>query len=182
MAARKQTEEVIPPWGPKMAAVNERQRNFIIAMHSDDAPEKGDGLYIWAAEQAGYGRADGTSTNKTLSVIASRLIQDEAIKAAMAEYARSEWRALLPRAVRAVKNVIRDKSHRDHGRVAMAAIDRIDPVETAHTLKIEDNRPPAPAMTQKVLDRIEELMRLAGLPKPAPMIEGQCVVIEERGT
>jgi hypothetical protein len=160
-----------------MAALTEKQRDFIIALHSEDAPEEGDGLLIWAAEQAGYGNTDGTSTNKVLSVIASRLKQSEAVQDAMKEYARGEWRALNPRAVRAAKNVMRDKKHKDHGRIVMAAIDRIDPVEEVHThnVNVEDRRIP-PEAIERVLARIDQLMRTAGLlPKPAAIIDGEVV-------
>jgi len=58
-------------------------------------------------------------------------------------------------------------------------LDRIDPVETFHTVKVEDVRPPSIEATQKVLDRIEELARRAGLIRQAPVIDGECRVISE---
>ena len=45
----------------------------------------------------------------------------------------------------------------------------LDPLETTATIKIEDNRPASPEITAKVLDRIDELARRAGL-LPAPKI------------
>jgi hypothetical protein len=58
-------------------------------------------------------------------------------------------------------------------------LDRVDPIETTHTVKIEDYQPPTPEMTEKVLQRIEELMRSAGmLPKPAPILDGEFKVVE----
>ena len=69
----------------------------------------------------------------------------------------------------ALKNVIRDPRHRDHMRAIAAVIDRADPLATVHTVRVEDTRPPSPEITQKVLDRIDELARRAGL-LPAPQI------------
>ena len=42
-----------------------------------------------------------------------------------------------------------------------------------HTVKVEDSRPPSPEATQKVLDRIEELMKRVGL-APPKVIDGDC--------
>jgi len=65
--------------------------------------------------------------------------------------------------VRAVKNLIRDKKHKDHARAVAMVLDRIDPVETSHIVNVGDVRPPSIEATQKVLDRIEKLARRAGL-------------------
>jgi hypothetical protein len=54
-------------------------------------------------------------------------------------------------------------------------LDRTDPLQTLHTVKVEDTRPPSVEATQAVLDRIEALMQRAGLlPKSAPVIDGEC--------
>jgi hypothetical protein len=165
-----------------MSALTEKQRNFIIALHDEKAPDEGDGLLIWAAERAGYGNPDGTSKNKTLSVIASRLKQSDSVQAAMAEYARGEWRSLNPRAVRAAKNVMRDAKHRDHGRIVMAAIDRLDApqMQTMHTVKIEDHRQPTPEAIDRVLKRIEQLaIRFGVAIAPPAIIDGEATEVRE---
>ncbi len=173
------TDKSPPPYGPKMLALpTDRQRAFVVALYDEDAPLKGDGLLIYAAREAGFGNAEGTSTNKALSVIANRLIQNPRIQASIAEYSHSTLRAVAPEAIAALKAVIRDPKHRDHMRAIAAIADRVDPIEQTHVHKIEDHRAPTPAMTEKVLQRIEELMRLAGLPTKAPaVIEGEFKVV-----
>jgi hypothetical protein len=57
--------EPVPERGPKMSALpNDRWRNFVVALFESDGPPEGTGRKIWAAEQAGFGKSDGTSTNK----------------------------------------------------------------------------------------------------------------------
>lgn len=178
MSARQDIDDV-PEWGPKMKALpNDRQRAFVVALFDEEAPIKGDGLFIYAAEKAGY----QGSSNKSLGVMAARLVRDERMQAAIAEYSRTTVRAISPEAIRALKEVIRNPKHRDHMRAIAAVADRVDPPETTTTLKIEDHRPASPEITQRVLDRIEDLMRRAGLvSKPAPMIEGSFQVVEDGG-
>jgi hypothetical protein len=164
-------DEQLPAFGPRMAALaNEKQRNFIAALYSEDAPAKGDGLLIFAARQAGYGT--GRSTNKALSVIANRLVHDARVQAALAEYSHGVVRAISPEAVRAVRDLIRS-GKRDKLKAAVAVLDRVVPIETRATLTIEDNRPPSPAAIEKVLARIEELARRAGIAPPVPVIDGE---------
>jgi hypothetical protein len=67
-------------WGPKMLALNDRQRAFVVALYSEEVPPKGEGRLIFAAHRAGYGT--GKSTNSVLSVIASRLVHDAKIQQA----------------------------------------------------------------------------------------------------
>jgi hypothetical protein len=177
MGTPEQNDSDLPAWGPSMAALNERQRAFVIALYSDECPEEGDGQLIWCAERANYGNKDGTSTNKTLSVIASRLIQDPAIKAAIMEYGNGAYCAILPRKVRAIKHVLRTKNHRDFGRVAMAGVDRLAPIEATHTLRVEHiNEPVTPEALDRVLRRIDDLARRAGL-LPVPVIDAEVVEV-----
>lgn len=160
------------------ALPNDRQRAFVVALFDEEAPVKGDGLFIYAAEKAGY----QGSNNKSLGVMAARLVRDARMQAAIAEYSRTTVRAISPEAIRALKEVIRNPKHRDHMRAINAVADRVDPLETTATLKIEDNRGPTPQMTERALARIEEMMQRAGLPaKPAPTIDGEFKVIEGSG-
>ena len=160
-------------WGPAMAAINDKRRSFVVALYDEAAPRKGDGLLIYAAKTAGYGTA--TSSTKSLSVIANRIVHDDRVQAAIVEHSRTVLRAVPPEAIRALKELIRDPKARDHMRAIAAVIDRTDPLQTMHTVKVEDTRPPSPEFTQKVLQRIDELARRAGiLPAPQIMIEGDC--------
>ena len=177
------SESELPAPGPKMLALaNDRQRAFVVALYDEDAPVKGDGLFRYAARKAGYGNADGTTTDQAISVIASRLVHDERVQAAIAEYSRACVRAIAPEAVAALRKVIRDPKHRDHMRAITAIADRVDPIETTATLKIEDARPAPPEAIERVLKRIDELARRAGLlPLPAPQIvDADYSVVEER--
>ena len=79
---------------------------------------------------------------------------------------------------REIRNIVNDPNHRDHGRVLMGVYERLDPVQTLHTVKVEDHRPASPEITQKVLERIDELAHRAGL-LPAPQtIEGDFEIVE----
>jgi hypothetical protein len=54
-----------------------------------------------------------------------------------AEYSRRCVRAISPEAVTAVRELIRDPKSRDHARAIAMVLDRIDPPETTHNVKIE---------------------------------------------
>ena len=168
-------EEALPvDLGPAMQALpTDKQRRYVMALYDEEAPAKGDGLLIYAARTAGYGTE--TSTDRALSVMGSRLAHDPRVRAAIAEYSHAVVRTIPPEAVRALKAVIRDPKHRDHMRAINAVIDRVDPVQ--HVVKIQDDRPPTVEETEKVLARIAELARRAGLPAPAPMIDAEFVEV-----
>jgi hypothetical protein len=167
----------LPEWGPKMLALpNDRWRNFVMALFDQAAPAKGDGLFLYAARKVGIGTP--TSTANSLSVQADRICYDARTQKAIAEYSIAAVRAgLAPDVVRGIRNVVNDPKHRDHGRVLMGVYDRLDPAQTLHTVKVEDHRPPSPEITAKVLERIDELARRAGL-LPAPVIEGDFELVE----
>jgi hypothetical protein len=156
--------EAVPQWGSKMSALSEKRRAFVIALYSDDAPAKGDGLLIWAAREAGYGTP--TSSNKSLGVIASRIVNDEQVQHAIAEYAKGLIRAISPEAVRSVRELVRNTKHKDHARAIGMILDRVDPPETTHTVKVEGNRPPSREAVERVLARIDELAVRAGVVLP----------------
>jgi hypothetical protein len=162
-----------PEWGPAMSALSEKRRAFVVALFDDAAPRKGQGLILWAAQLAGYGTP--TSSKKSLGVIGTRIIHDDRVQAAIAEYSQRVLRAIPPEAIRALKNLIRDPKHKDHARGIAMVLDRADPVQTTHTIKVEDNRPPSIEVTQAVLDRIEALMHRAGLAPPAKVIDGDAI-------
>ena len=64
----KNAVEPVPEWGPKMAALpSDKWRNFVVALFESDGPPEGKGRKIWAIERAGFGKDDGTSTNKVRS-------------------------------------------------------------------------------------------------------------------
>jgi hypothetical protein len=163
-------------FGPKMAALSEKRRALVVALFDDDAPSKGDGLLPWAARKAGYGTA--TSSTRSLGNIAGRIIHDDAVQDGIKEHSHRVMRAIPPEAIRALRELIRDPTHRDHARAIAMVIDRTDPLQTMHTVKVEDHRPPSPEITAKVLERIDELARRAGLLPPPQTIEGDFEIVE----
>jgi hypothetical protein len=159
---------------PAMAALpNDKWRNLVVALFDDECPLMGHGRLLFAAREAGLGTA--TSSSKSLGVMAGRICRDKRTQAAIAECSIAAIRGgLAPDVVKSIKNVARDPKHRDHARILALVYDRLDPVQTLHTVKVEDHRPASPEITQKVLDRIDELARRAGLLPPPQIIDGEC--------
>lgn len=173
------TADHVPLFGPKMLVLSEKWRAFVMALYHEDAPLKGDGLLIYAARAAGYGTP--TSTNKSLGVIATRIAHDERVQEAIAEYSKQRARAISPEALRAVRDAIRDPKSRDHIRAAAMILDRTVPVETTHTVRVEDYRAPPREVTEKVIAHIVELARKAGMPALPPPVDAEFQVISEAG-
>lgn len=173
MSAVPDTAIDLPEWGPKLAALSEKRRAFVLALFDQDAPRKGQGLMLYAARQAGYGTP--TSSSKSLGVMARQVAQSPEVQAAVREYGRVALRSgFTPEALRALKDLLQDPTSRDHARAIAMVLDRSDPLETTATIKIEDHRPPSPEITAKVLERIDELARRAGILPPPKVIDGEC--------
>jgi phage terminase small subunit len=85
---------------------------------------------INAARLAGYGTA--TSTNKSIAVIAARLADDEAIQLAIEEEGRRRFRTLAPIAHNALKKLLQNPKHRDHGKAVLSYIEHALPLEMRH--------------------------------------------------
>jgi hypothetical protein len=172
--AKRPPDEPLPEFGPAMSALSERRRALVIALFDEEAPQKGKGVY--AAQVAGYGTP--TSSKKALGVIAGRIIHSAPVQAAIAEYSKQINRAITPEAIMALKNVIRDPKHKDHMRAIAAVIGRADPLQSLHTVKVEDDRPERfVEATERVLARIEEIAARYNLPPPK-IIEGECTTVE----
>jgi hypothetical protein len=165
-----------PQFGPKMSALSSKRQALVMALFDDAAPRKGDGLLVYAARQAGYGTS--TSSAKSLGVIAGRIVNSEQVQQAIAEHSHRVMRAIPPEAIRALKELIRNPKHRDHMKAIAAVIDRTDPLQTLHTVKVEDSRPSSPGDIERVLKRIDELARRAGLLPLVPAIEGEFSVVD----
>ena len=163
-----------PAFGPKMASLPPKRRALVMALFDDDAPRKGDGLLVFAAQRAGYGTP--TSSAKSLGVIAGRIVHDDQVQEAIAEHSHRVMRTIPPEAIRALKDLIRDPKHRDHMKAIAAVIDRTDPLQTLHTVKVVDTRPPSPEAIERVLKRIDELAQRAGLSLPPPIDADYSVV------
>jgi phage terminase small subunit len=116
--------------GPAMAALNDRQKQFVRALF--DSPRK-HGAATFAARAAGYGTP--TSSVQSIASIASRLCSDPKIQDAIQEESRKYVTTLGPTAVRALKNLLGTRSHKDHERAVGILVEQIAPVESTHTVR-----------------------------------------------
>jgi hypothetical protein len=166
-----------PEWGVAMAALsNDRRRNFVLALFHPDCPAKGDGQDLFAAQKAGYGKPDGSTSDATMGVIASRLRADPAIQAAIRETFAGVVHSLAPNAARELRFKLDDRKDRDQIKALQMITDRMAPVEQTLAVKV-DYRPPSEEITAQVFARIQELARRAGLPPP-PVIDAEFEVVE----
>jgi hypothetical protein len=163
--------EDAPAWGPKMAALpSDKQRGFVVGLFL--APAKR-GRLIYAARIAGYG--SDASSNKSIGVMAARLMADERVQAAIAEESQKRLRGLAPGAIVALESLINDPKHRDHGRALDIVLSRADPVATTHNISVTNARELSPMALERVLARIDELASKVGVPlAPPKIIEGEC--------
>jgi phage terminase small subunit len=151
-------------WGPCMKALaSDRHRMFVLALYQI---KPGYGANVKAAKMAGFGTE--TSSAKSWSVIASRLAHDEKILAAIHEEDQKRIRASAPRAIRALHNLIEDPTAKDHARGIAMVLDRVHPVETQHTVKVEHQASASMIATAETYERIMALAARANVP---PMID-----------
>jgi phage terminase small subunit len=131
-----------PQLGQAMNSLpNNKWRNFV-EFYILEGP--GHGAQTNAARRAGFGK----STTKPLYMarIASRLMADPRMQAAIAEEARKIVRGGAPEAARALLNLIRNPQHRDHARGIAMLLARTDPEVARHDISV----------THKVIDEDEE--------------------------
>jgi hypothetical protein len=119
-------------WGPAMRALSDRGRAFVLALFSV-AP--GFGAAVRAAQEACYGTT--TSTPQSMASIASGLMHDEKILAAVREHSERYIKNSAPRALTALMNLIEDPSSRDHARGIAMLLDRVHPVESHHSIDVQ---------------------------------------------
>jgi hypothetical protein len=111
--------------GPAMRALpHERWRTFVYE-YCATAPARG--AQVGAYRAAGMGLR---SSPATAAKNAWNLAQDERIIAAIAEVTRNMIKAGSPEVTNALFNLIRDPTHKDHGRAIEMALGRSHPVET----------------------------------------------------
>ncbi|UQR67711.1 hypothetical protein LRP30_21730 [Bradyrhizobium sp. C-145] len=144
--------EAISTEGPAMAALNERQKRFVHALFL--AP-KSHGSRTFAAKAAGYGTP--TSSRQSLSQIGHQLSTDPKVQAAISEVSATYLTTLGPPAVRALRRLLDDPKHKDHGRALGIIMDRVTPVQSTAVLKVEGEVKVSAADAAVVLKRIEEL-------------------------
>jgi len=124
-----------------------------------------------AARAAGFGTA--TSSNKSLSVIASRLMADDRIKAAIIEESRARLRTSAPLAVQALDALLANPDHRHHARAIEMVLSRTDPPTINQNVSVEVVRRASDADIARVTARIEQLAARAGLPALPPVVDAE---------
>lgn len=163
--------------GPAMAALNERQKRFVHALFL--APRT-HGSRTFAAKAAGYGTP--TSSRQSLSQIGHHLSTDPKIQAAISEVSASYLTTLGPPAVRALRRLLDDPKHKDHGRALGIIMDRVAPAQSTHTVKVEHDASPQLVATAAVMKRITDLATQAGLDvgKMPPLLDAKPIAKSER--
>ena len=184
--AAKDLEQLEPEtgWGPCMAKLSPRRRLFVAALF--DAPlhkggsttkgeQRGRGQLSWAIRTAGY-----TGGDKGLRVYATRLLQDTRVADAVREEAHRRFRLLPMSAIPALERLIGDPEHKDHAKALGMWLERFAPVQSSHTLTIQDNRPATEEAIERVMEKIVHLaarVGIAALP-PAVMIDAEVIDAE----
>jgi len=115
--------------GPAMQALNERQRSFV-EHYLRLAPARG--AQTDAARRAGY----RGSTKLNMARIASHLMRDPKIVAAIAEEAKKIIRGGSADAAKALMALVQDPKHRDHARAIDMVLARTDPEVSIHDVKV----------------------------------------------
>jgi hypothetical protein len=167
--------------GPKMQALNEKQRNFVIAMFT---VRQGRGAAVRAARLSGWGQP--LSSAASMATIGSRLMHNDAIIEAMREYGEQFLKGAAPAALLALEKLILTPGHKGHERAVSAVVDRLYPAEIVHNVKHEHTHDATPNFkeTAQVLERIAELAAKFSVRLPAPplLIDAQIVSKSERAT
>jgi len=152
-----------------MAVLTEKQKRFVRALF--ESP-KTYGAGVFAARLAGHGNEK--SSRQSLASMAYQMQCDPKIQAAIAEVSQSFLTTLGPVAVRAMKKVLGNDKRRDFGRVIGIIMDRVDPPNSTHTVKVEHDATPAFKDSAQVLARITELAAKFSVKLP-PTIDGELV-------
>src|SRR3974390_28779 len=140
-------------YGPAMRALpSDRWRAFVDFFLLE---KPGRGAQTAAARRAGFGTPNTRPVN--MARTAYRLMQDERMIAAIAEEARKMLRGAAPEAVKALHNMVRDPTHKDHARAVAMMLDRTDPVVTNQNISVTHRH------VDPVAEEIEELRALRQL-------------------
>lgn len=125
--------------GPAMAECTPAERLFVRVLFDDADPGR-KGAVMRAAKAAGY----SDSSNANLSRSGNKLFHRPRVIAAMKEMTSLLIRSDGPAAVQAVREIVKNKTHKDRLKAARSILERIEPVEQRfsgqmnHT--ITDNR------------------------------------------
>jgi phage terminase small subunit len=153
---RKRRALVADQWGElsdEMRALpNNKWRGFVEYFLLQ---EPGYGAATAAARSAGFGKP--TSSALVLAQIASRLLRDPRIVAALAVESKKLLRSGAPEAVKALMAMVRDPAHKDHGRAVGLVLARVDPETTKHDVSV------VPRIVDADEEALEELRALRSI-------------------
>jgi hypothetical protein len=160
--------------GPMMKALpSDRHRAFVRALYQVK-PGRGSG--VKAAKLSGWGQP--LSSAASMATIASRLMHDERILAAIFEEDQKRIRASAPRAISALSALVENPKHKDHARGIAMVLDRVHPAETVHKVDVTHKHDVTPNAreTAEILKRIAELSAKFSMRLPSPpVIDGEVV-------
>jgi len=111
------------PLGPKMQALNERQRVFAFAYATGIASSARE-----AAELAGYSNPELSATglkSNSLNSRAHQLLHEPRITAAIEEICANEFRNLIPLVIGSAKRLLMNPEHREHAKTVMGLLSRL---------------------------------------------------------
>jgi hypothetical protein len=151
--------------GPAMAALNERQKKFVMAMF--EAP-RNHGSHAFAVRAAGYGTP--TSSKASIASLGYKVANDPKVQLAIAEMSKQYVTTLGPLAVRALKKVLDTPAHRDFGRAIGIVIERVSPQQSNHVVDVRHDIGPTFKETAIVMARIAELAAKFCVTLPAPVV------------
>jgi hypothetical protein len=130
---KRRTQE---DWGQLSAEMralpNDQWRAFCHALVADRA-RRPHGRYSRALRASGLAK---NSTPANVAKLAWKIAHDERMIAAVAVESRRLLRAGHPEAVNTLYAIMRDPTHRDRARVAMAFVDRADPIVTKQDISV----------------------------------------------
>jgi phage terminase small subunit len=152
-------------FGPAMSLLTDKQKRYVLALFN--AP-KSHGSLTFAARAAGYGTP--TTTKQGFYSMGHAINSDPKVQDAIREVSAQYITLMGPHAVRALKKILDNPGHRDHGRALGIVMDRVSPQGTTHTVKVEGEVKLSARETEHVLARIEELARKFSVALPAPKI------------
>jgi hypothetical protein len=183
--------------GPAMRALpNNRWRAFVEFLLLEPPTV---GAQTRACRRAGFGHA--RTKPITMAKIASRLMRDDRVVAAIAEEARKLLRGGAPDAVKALLNLVRDPEAKDHARGIAMVLARTDPevqridTHVTHRVISADEEALEELRAARALgasrDKLIELfggnylprlerLEAAEIERNAKVIDGEVVEIEQR--
>lgn len=149
-------ERDLEEFGPKMQALNERQRKFVLAYF-----EHPNYSATALAKEAGY--SEGPKGSTQLRVVGHRMMHHTGIIDAINEEAHKRMLASGYIGVAGVVKIALNEQHRDHLKACLALMDRTGHHATSeHKVTVDDRRPQT---RRELLDAVRTVAEELGLDK-----------------